>query len=68
LKGGNMKFFKSIIPLWIPSGTVVVGTSIGESLNVAEQILKIILILVTMYFTVRIGKKKLRDKKDNDLV
>jgi len=63
-----MKFFKSIIPLWIPSGTVVVGTSIGESLNVAEQILKIILILVTMYFTVRIGKKKLSSKKDNDIV
>jgi hypothetical protein len=61
-----MEKIKSLFPLWLLNVGVVTATSMGETLNFIEQILKIGLLLLTTYFTYRIGKKKLAEKKEKD--
>lgn len=61
-----MEKIKSLFPLWLLNLGVITATSIGETLNFIEQVLKIGLLVLTIYFTYRIGKKKLTEKKGKD--
>lgn len=61
-----MEKVKGIMPLWMLNIGVITATSVGETLNFIEQILKIGLLLLTGYFTYKIGKKKLTEKKEKE--
>ena len=61
-----MEKIKGMIPLWLFNIGVLTALSIGEVLNFIEQILKIFVLLLTAYFTYRIGKKKINEKKEKD--
>jgi hypothetical protein len=61
-----MKELKSMVPVWWMNISVITVTSVTETLNLLEQVLKIMLILLTAYFTYRIGMKKLQEKKEKD--
>ena len=61
-----MKELRSMVPVWWMNISVITVTSVTETLNLLEQVLKIMLILLTAYFTYRIGKKKLTEKKGKD--
>ena len=60
---GNVKAF---IPIWVLNIGIITATSIGETLNLVEQVLKIALILLTAYFTYKIGRKKLKERKEKE--
>lgn len=60
---GNIK---SILPLWLLNVGVITATSFGDALNLAEQILKIALILLTGFYTIKIGRKKLQEKREKE--
>ena len=61
-----MKELRSMVPVWWMNISVITVTSVTETLNLLEQVLKIMLILLTAYFTYRIGMKKLQEKKEKD--